>query len=244
MTENLNLLKEDWYKNTITWKVAKNFKDIISKNWENILLKKNTNSNQILNEFEYNGRKLSTWTVYQNSEVWDFDIWEWINCISLWDITVCPKFFQAVKKVEKDEWINFYITESIWLNDCLIIAWKKEVNFKEIAEKVWLRNRDSINIILVKIKNDIATYFEPEFPVKIDYINHELYIQAYWKNKQAIIDKSPLFTNKLKKVAEYFENNMDKIVQLFRDSSEEDQKKDEKVAKEQKDRLNNLQNQL
>lgn len=244
MSENINSLKEEWYNDTITGKVAKKFKEIISKKWEKIFLLKDWETKEYLNKFEYKNRELSTRTVYQNSEVWDFDIWEWTYCVSLGDIAIYPDFYKAIKEVEKEEWINFHITESIWLDDCLSMIWKSLINFKEVAENAWLRDGDSIDKILLQICNDINQYLKPEFSAKIDYTEHKLFLQAFGENKQNILNRDPSFTNKIKKVAEYFNKNKENIFQSFMNSAQEEQKKNEAIKKEQMDKYNNLKKQL
>jgi len=242
--ENINIQKETWYNENITWKVAKKFKEIISKKWEHIMLKKNLKTNEYLNKFEYNGRELSTRTVYQNSEVWDFDIWEWTHCISLWDVAVCPEFLQAIREVEKDEWVRFRIWENIWLSDCLVIIWKEPINLKKIANDLWLRDVASINTVLVKIKNDLSVFLNPEFEIMLNDIESSLFVRAEWERKQDIINKSPLFMGKLQKITQYLDEHMNEIIQSFKNLASEEQKKNEEIKKEQEDRLNSLQNQL
>lgn len=244
MSENLDSLKENWYDGTITGMVAKKFKEIISKKWENIFLLKDLKTNKYLNKFEYDGRELSTRTVYQNSEVWDFDIWEWTNCVSLGDITMYPEFYQAIQEVEKDEWINFHITESIWLNDCLIVAWKREINFKDIAQNVGLRDWDAIDKVLLQICDNIKSYLEPEFLVKINYSEHKLFLQAHGQSKQIIIDKSPIFIDKIQRISQYFDEHLDEIEQSFKSLSEQEQKKNEIIKESQNNKLKDLQSQL
>ena len=195
--ENINNTRETRLKETITWKIAKKFKEIISKNGEHINLKKDGETNKYLNKFEYNGRELSVRTVYQNSEVWDYDIWEWTHCVSLGDLAVCPEFFQAVKIVEQEEWIKFRIWENIWINDCLNLIWKQWINFKEIANNSWLRDNDSINTVLIKIKDDLSIFLNPEFEVMLSDLDCSLFIRASWDKKQDVIYKSKLWLNKL-----------------------------------------------
>lgn len=238
MNETTNINEKN--PETITEKIAKKLEEIIAKKWWNISFKVNSESDKI----EYNNRELWAWTVYQQSEVWDFDIWKWTYCVSLGDLTIFPEFFQAVKEVEKEEWINFHITESIWINDCLTIAWKKWINFKQLANDIWLKNEDSINSVLFKIKNDLSVFLKPEFEIKLKPFSNSLYIKVLWTKKEDIIKKSSLFMDKLQKITQYFDEHMDEIIQSFKNLASEEQKQNERIKKEQEDRLNNLQKQL
>ena len=96
----------------------------------------------------------------------------------------------------------------------------------------------------MQIRDDVAKYLEPEFSVKIDYTEHNLFLQAFWKNKESIIKKEESFINKIKNIAEYFEKNKEKIAKYFAIYAMEEQKKNNTTKKEQKDRLNNLENLL
>ena len=238
MNETININEKN--PETITNKIAKKLEEIITKKWWNISFKVNSE----LDKIEYNNRELWAWTVYQQSEVWDFEIWEWTYCVSLGDLAIFPEFFQAVKEVEKEEWINFHITESVWINDCLAIAWKKWINFKQLANDVWLKNEDSINSVLFKIKNDLSTFLKPEFEIKVKPFTNSLYMKVTWTKKQDVINKSPVFMDKLQKITQYFDDHMNDIIQSFKNLALEEQKKNEEIKKEQEDRLNSLQNQL
>ncbi len=242
--EKINSSKESYYKETLTGKIALKFKEIISKKWENILLKKESTTGNYLNKFEYNGRDFSSRTVYPNSEVWDYELWEWIDCVNLWDVAVFPEFLQAVQEIEREEWIKFHITESIWISDCLLIAWKEWINFKDMANNVWLKDPNWINKILLKIKKDLSAFFEPEYKVWLNHLGYNLYIRAFWENKQAIIEKSPLFMKKLELIADYFDKNMEKIKQEMKNLAKEDEEKKKKITTDQKEKMKNLKDSL
>ena len=242
--ENINHSREIWLKETVTGKIAKKFKEIISKKWEHITLKKDAQTNNYLNKFEYNGRLLSSRTVYQNSEVWDYDLWEWINCVSLGDLAVCPEFLQAVQGVEQEEWINFHITEVIMLDDCLSIAWKQWIDLKKMANDLWLKDSHAINTVLSKIRGDLSVFLEPDFKIMFNELDKQLFIQALWEKKRDIINRSPVFMNKLQKIVDYFNDHMKEIEQFIKDLIQQEQKKNDEIKREQSNQLDSLQKQL
>ena len=220
-------------------KLVKKFEEILQKDWKDFSLKKKPSG-----KFEYNWRELWAWIVFQNSEVWDYDIWEWTYCVSLGDLAVYPDFLAAVQEISRDEWIEFYVTESISLNDCLCIAWRQSIDFLSLAHDLWIKDDDAINPVLLKIKNELAPLLKPNFQLKINPIERRFFLKLSWMKRLDVIDKTPSFIENLKIITEYFDNHMDEIKQSLKEIALDEQKKNDEIKKEQSNQLDSLQKQL
>ena len=205
--------KEQWYKETLTGKVAKKLKEIISPRGEHIVLKIDLTTNTYLDGFEYKGRELKTWDIYPYSEVGDYDIGPAVHCVGLEDLAVCSEFLQAVRAVEEEERFRFQVAASISLNDCFTIAGRTAVDFAEIAKRLNVENGHEIDMLLVRIWDELKEILEPEFHIMINYIRHEFFLgDVYGIRQEDVIGHSALFLEKINKVADSLERYVHQLV--------------------------------
>ena len=80
-------------------------------------------------------RRLSVWSIYPYSEVGDYDIGEPMYCANLGDIVVCSEFKQALEEVENEEGIVIHPTESMDINDCLLVAGQSLIDYEGISKR-------------------------------------------------------------------------------------------------------------
>ena len=209
MDENMTsdvkeIIKARWYNETLMGRVAFIMKEILSPRGEKIFLFYNPATQNYESEIEYKGRTLSVWAVYPYSEVGDYDIGEPVYYAKFGDIVLCPEFKQAIIEVEKEEGIVIHSTDSIDLNDCLLVAGQSLIDYEGISKRLHLENETDLWIFWKRVRDDLSVFLTPEFNLrcKCPFGKVKLY---FWpvSNKQDIIDCSTMFKDKMQKVADY-----------------------------------------
>ena len=198
--------KARWLRESLTGKVAKKFKEIISPRGEHIILHFDPTTNRYYDEFDYKGRKLSAWAVYPYSEVGDYDIGPAVYCVGLGDLAVCPEFRQAVRAVEEEEGFRFQVAASIFLNDCLTIVGKAPVDFNEVIKRLNLKEKGEINKFMYNVREELSEILEPEFHLMFNEMDHKFFLaDVHGIRQEDVIEHSPMFLEKVQRVAEALE---------------------------------------
>ncbi len=200
-----------WFKESPIGKVAKKLKEIVSPRGEHIILSLNISTNTFHDKIKYKGRELSVWAKYPYSEVGDYDIGEPVYYANLEDIALCPEFKQAIEKVQEEEGIVIHPTTGIDLNDCLLVAGHSLIDYEGIAERLHLDNEVDLWNFWKKVCADLSVFLKPEFKIfchnsfgKVTL----LFNDVYGLRQQDIIDCSPMFKDKMQKVADYFDEHI------------------------------------
>lgn len=202
--------KAQWYKENPMGMVAKKLKEIVSPRGEKIYLFYDSNTMNYQDEIEYKDRKLSVWAIYPYSEVGDYDIGEPVYYAKLADIALCPEFKQAIEKVQEDEGVAIHSNGGIDLNDCLFVAGHSPVDYEGIAKRLHLDNEADLYNFWLKVCGDLHAFLKPEFKLYCHNNYGEvklMFNEVYGLRQQDIIECSPMFIDKMQKVADYFDEH-------------------------------------
>ena len=198
--------KAQWYQEDPMGMVAKRLKEMVSPRGENVLLFVDSHTYNIHNEIEYKGRKLSVWAIYPYSEVGDYDIGEPVYYAKLADIVICPEFKQAIERVRQEEGVDIHSTDTIELNDCLLVTGHSPIDYDDIENRLHLDNEVDRYNFWNKVRGDLSVFLQPEYQLRCHNSFGKvklLFTQVYGMQRQDMIDCSPMFKEKMQKVADY-----------------------------------------
>ena len=201
--------KARWYKESVMGMVANKLKEIISSRGEHFSLFVDPTTNTYKNEIIYNGRRLSIWAVYPYSEVGDYDIGDPVYYAKLADIVLCPEFKQAIEEVRKEEGIVIHSTDSIDLNDCLLVAGQSLIDYEGMAKRFHLETEADLWKFWVGVCDDLFVLLTPEFNLRCNNSlgNVKLLLMPDYLRRRDILDCSPMFKEQMQKVADFFDKH-------------------------------------
>lgn len=199
-----------WSKESPMGMVTKRLKEIVSPRGEEIRVFYDADTLAFKNEIKYKDRMLKVWAIYPNSEVGDYDIGEPVYYAKLADIVLCPEFKQAIKKVQEEEGIVIRSDGGIDLNDCLLVAGHSLIDYEGIAKRLHLDKEVDRYNFWTKVCGDLSAFLKPEFKLYCHNNFGEvklMFNDVYGPNQQDMIDRSPMFREKMQKVSDYFEEH-------------------------------------
>lgn len=232
---------ENWNKNNINGQVAVKLKEIWKRKWESVYM-----SNDFQQSLIYQGREMSLWLKVTWVDVGDIpDEWDYTYTAYLWNLAVCPDYYEAILQLQEEKWFSLEISDIICFDDCASILWWEYENVKEANEIVeGLRIKD-------KTKRDKITWWICE---DLNNILSQYYvIEKYWRlylkarnsiSKLGVIKKNTYFTEDMKKIKEYFDKKLPEIKKKIETAKIEERGEEEKIKKEQTEKAEDLQNQL
>lgn len=199
-----------WHKESLMGMVAQKLKEIVSPRGETIHVFYDSDTLTYKDKIKYKDRELSVWAIYPYSEVGDYDIGEPVYYAKLADIALCPEFKQAIEKVQEEEGIAIHSNGGIDLNDCLFVAGHSPVDYEGIAKRLHLDNEADLYNFWLKVCGDLHAFLKPEFKLYCHKNYGEvklMFNEVYGLRQQDIIECSPMFKNKMQKVADYFDEH-------------------------------------
>lgn len=202
--------KAQWNKESPMGMVAKKLKEIVSPRGETIIVSYDPDTLTYKDKIKYKGRELSVWAIYPYSEVGDYDIGEPVYYAKLSDIALCPEFKQAIEEVQEEEGVVIHSNEGIDLNDCLLVAGHSLIDYEGIAKRLHLDNEAALYNFWLKVCGDLHAFLEPEFKLYCHKNYGEvklMFNKVYGLRQQDIIECSPMFKDKMQKVADYFDEH-------------------------------------
>ncbi len=232
---------EDWKKNNINGQIAVKLKEIWYKKWEMVYK---------LNDFEqsliYQGRDMRLWLKVTGVEVGDIpDDKDYTYTAYLWDLAVCPDYYEAICKLKEEKWFSLEVWDIISLNDCISILWWDYENIKEASEIIGrpnIKDEEKWNEISGRICKDLNKRLSQYYVIKKYW---RLYLVA--KNpesKWGVVKKDDNFMKNMREIKEYFDSKLPEIKREIEEVQDEERKKKEEIMKHQAKRANDLQNQL
>ncbi len=230
-----------WMKNNINGQIAAKLIEIWERKWEDVYM-----ADDFEHSLEYQGREMRLWLEVIGSKVGDIpDESDYVYTAYLWDLAVCPDFYEAIGELQKEKWFSLEISDNISFKDCVSALWWEYGIIKKAMETIGeseLKNKEIRDEIFRKICDDL-NWILSQYSVAIKY--WRFYLET--RNpilKQSIINKDESFLDDMNKIKEYFDNNLTEIETKIKNAKEEEKLETEKLEKEQEDRLNSLQNQL
>ena len=199
-----------WHKESLMGMVAQKLKEIVSPRGETIHVFYDSDTLTYKDKIKYKDRELSVWAIYPYSEVGDYDIGEPVYYAKLADIALCPEFKQAIEKVQEEEGVAIHSNGGIDLNDCLFVAGHSPVDYEGIAKRLHLDNEADLYNFWLKVCGDLHAFLKPEFKLYCHKNYGEvklMFNEVYGLRQQDIIECSPMFKNKMQKVADYFDEH-------------------------------------
>ncbi len=199
-----------WHKESLMGMVAQKLKEIVSPRGETIHVFYDSDTLTYKDKIKYKDRELSVWAIYPYSEVGDYDIGEPVYYAELADIALCPEFKQAIEKVQEEEGVAIHSNGGIDLNDCLFVAGHSPVDYEGIAKRLHLDNEADLYNFWLKVCGDLHAFLKPEFKLYCHKNYGEvklMFNKVYGLRQQDIIECSPMFKDKMQKVADYFDEH-------------------------------------